>query len=119
VVDSPFHGLTFCTGALGAATDNDLPAMATDLGPRVNFLHARNVRHTAPRDFYEAAHPSDEGDVDMRAVLAALLDAGFEGPARPDHGRMIWGETGIPGYGLHDRALGATYLRGLAEGLSP
>ena len=50
---------------------------------------------------------------------AALLDAGFEGPARPDHGRMIWGETGIPGYGLHDRALGATYLRGLAEGLSP
>lgn len=115
---SPHHGLTFCTGALGASLDNDLPAMAAEFGPRVNFLHARNVRHTAPRDFYEAAHPSDEGDVDMRAVLAALLRAGFEGPARPDHGRMIWGEEAIPGYGLYDRALGAMYLRGLAEALS-
>ena len=28
---------------------------------------------------------------------------------------MIWGETGKPGYGLYDRALGATYLTGLWE----
>jgi mannonate dehydratase len=28
---------------------------------------------------------------------------------------MIWGETGRPGYGLHDRALGAMYLLGLWE----
>ena len=25
---------------------------------------------------------------------------------------MIWGETGKPGYGLYDRALGSTYLTG-------
>ncbi|MDP2680942.1 MAG: mannonate dehydratase, partial [Rhodoferax sp.] len=31
------------------------------------------------------------------------------------HGRMIWGETGKPGYGLYDRALGAVYLNGLWE----
>jgi mannonate dehydratase len=37
---------------------------------------------------------------------------------RPDHGRMIWGETGRPGYGLYDRALGATYLQGLWEGIT-
>ena len=37
---------------------------------------------------------------------------------RPDHGRMIWGETGRPGYGLHDRALGAMYLQGLWEGVT-
>jgi mannonate dehydratase len=30
---------------------------------------------------------------------------------------MIWGETGRPGYGLYDRALGATYLQGLWEGI--
>jgi mannonate dehydratase len=30
---------------------------------------------------------------------------------------MIWGEAGRPGYGLYDRALGATYLYGLWEGL--
>jgi hypothetical protein len=46
----------------------------------------------------------------MRAVLSALHETGFRGPMRPDHGRMIWGETGRPGYGLYDRALGATYL---------
>jgi mannonate dehydratase len=28
---------------------------------------------------------------------------------------MIWGETGKPGYGLYDRALGAAYLNGLWE----
>ena len=30
-------------------------------------------------------------------------------------GRMIWGEVGKPGYGLYDRALGATYINGLFE----
>jgi mannonate dehydratase len=30
---------------------------------------------------------------------------------------MIWGETGKPGYGLFDRALGATYINGLFEAL--
>jgi mannonate dehydratase len=36
---------------------------------------------------------------------------------RPDHGRMIWGERGRYGYGLYDRALGATYLAGLWEAI--
>jgi len=53
----------------------------------------------------------------MGAVLRALRDTGFAGPMRPDHGRMIWGEKGRPGYGLFDRALGAMYLQGLWEGL--
>lgn len=30
---------------------------------------------------------------------------------------MIWGETGKPGYGLFDRALGAAYLNGIWEAL--
>jgi mannonate dehydratase len=30
---------------------------------------------------------------------------------------MIWGETGKPGYGLYDRALGAVYLNGLWEAI--
>ena len=45
----------------------------------------------------------------------ALYEDGFDGPIRPDHGRMIWGEKAMPGYGLYDRALGAAYLRGLWE----
>jgi mannonate dehydratase len=51
-------------------------------------------------------------------VLGALCEVGYSGPMRPDHGRMIWGERGRPGYGLHDRALGAMYLYGLWEGIT-
>jgi mannonate dehydratase len=118
LVDSPANGVTFCTGSLGARADNDLPAIVRSLGARIHFVHARNVKRTAPRVFHESRHPSRYGDVDMRAVLAALRDVGFAGPMRPDHGRMIWGETGRAGYGLYDRALGATYLTGLWEGLT-
>ena len=53
----------------------------------------------------------------MYEILRALYDAGFDGYIRPDHGRMIWGETGKPGYGLYDRALGAVYLNGLWEAI--
>ena len=117
LVNRPANGVTFCTGSLGALPENDLPAMVRRLGSRIHFAHCRNVRITGDRQFHETPHPSALGGVDLRAVLAALRDAGFSGPMRPDHGRMIWGERGRPGYGLYDRALGATYLQGLWEGL--
>lgn len=120
LVDSTANGITFCTGSLGANPGNDLPGMArrfAKLG-RIGFVHARNVKVTGPHQFHETPHPGKFGDVDMRGVLRALRESGFDGPMRPDHGRMIWGEHGRPGYGLYDRALGATYLQGLWEGLS-
>jgi len=54
----------------------------------------------------------------MLETMRALRDVGFRGPMRPDHGRMIWGEAGRPGYGLYDRALGMMYLQGLWEAVS-
>jgi mannonate dehydratase len=119
LVDSPANGVTFCTGSLGALPDNDVPAMARQLGAlgRIHFAHCRNVRITGERRFHETPHPSACGGVDLGAVLQALHSTGFTGPMRPDHGRMIWGERGRPGYGLYDRALGAAYLQGLWEGL--
>ena len=118
LVDSPANGVTFCTGSLGASPENDLPAMVRHLGARIHFAHCRNVQITGERRFHETAHPSPCGSVDLCEVLRALRDVGFTGPMRPDHGRMIWGETGRPGYGLYDRALGLTYLQGLWEALS-
>jgi mannonate dehydratase len=118
LVDSPANGVTFCTGSLGADPANDLPAMVRALGSRVHFTHCRNVLVTGRRQFHESPHPSAFGSVDMRAVLEALREVGYAGPMRPDHGRMIWGEVGRPGYGLYDRALGAMYLQGLWEGLA-
>jgi mannonate dehydratase len=117
---SPANGITFCTGSLGACPENDVPGMARHFAAqeRIHFAHCRNVRVTGPHSFYETPHPSSFGDIDMAAVLAGLRDGGFRGPLRPDHGRMIWGENGRPGYGLYDRALGAMYLAGLWEGLN-
>ncbi|HSU98250.1 MAG TPA: mannonate dehydratase, partial [Gemmatimonadaceae bacterium] len=119
LVDSPANGVTFCTGSLGADPSNDLPRMVADLAERgrIHFAHCRNVKVTGTKKFSETPHPSRLGDVDLHGVLAALHRAGFDGPIRSDHGRMIWGERGRPGYGLYDRALGATYLQGLWEGI--
>lgn len=118
VVDSPHNGLTLCTGSLGASAHNDLPAMIRQFGKRIHFVHGRNVKRTGERDFYESMHPTAFGSVDMAAVIKALHEVGFNGPIRPDHGRMIWGEIGRPGYGLYDRALGAMYLYGLMEAIT-
>jgi mannonate dehydratase len=120
IVDHPANGVTFCTGSLGASARNDLPAMIRSLGQRgrIHFMHCRNVQRTGERQFREAPHPSEFGNVDMLQVFQALRDIDFSGPMRSDHGRMIWGESGRPGYGLYDRALGAMYLYGLWEGTS-
>ncbi|MDR2749269.1 MAG: mannonate dehydratase [Clostridiales bacterium] len=111
------NGLTLCTGSLGANPDNDVPAIIREFAPRIHFAHVRNLRHTSPGIFYESSHLTKSGSLDMVAIMKALFESGFDGYIRPDHGRMIWGETGRPGYGLYDRALGAMYLSGIWEAL--
>ncbi len=115
--DSKRNGLTLCTGSLGANLDNDVPAMAAEFAAmgRIPFVHLRNVKHTTEKDFHESAHLSSEGDLDMYAIISELQKNGFDGYIRPDHGRRIWDEKCRPGYGLYDRALGASYIQGLWE----
>ena len=91
--------------------------MAKKYAGRTHFLHLRNIKFTNDRDFYEVAHPTECGSLDMFEIVKSLVQNGFDGYVRPDHGRMIWGETGKYGYGLFDRALGATYIAGLFEGI--
>ena len=115
ICDSPANGLTFCTGSLGASPENDLPRLARKYAKRIPFAHLRNVLRTGERQFREVAHPTACGSLDLYGIVKGLVEGGFDGYVRPDHGRMIWGETGRPGYGLYDRALGAAYLTGLFE----
>lgn len=117
LVDSKHHGLTFCTGSLGTLPENDLPDMIRRFKDRIHFVHVRNVKITDFQSFYEVAH-TDDTHINVREVMQALVDIGYRGSLRPDHGRMIWGETGRTGYGLYDRALAAMYLYGLWEGVS-
>jgi mannonate dehydratase len=117
LVDSPCNGVTLCTGSLGTKAANDLPGIIRALKGRIYFAHVRNLRHNGPGDFEESAHFSADGSLDMFAVMKALYDIGYDGPIRPDHGRAIWGEIAMPGYGLYDRALGLSYLSGLWEAI--
>ncbi|MDR2314500.1 MAG: mannonate dehydratase [Spirochaetaceae bacterium] len=114
---NPRHGVALCTGSLGTNPANDIPAIIRSLRGRIHFAHVRNLLHTAPGKFEESAHLSSDGSMDMFAVMKALYDINFKGPIRPDHGRAIWGEVCMPGYGLYDRALGAAYLNGLWEAI--
>ena len=118
LMNSPNNGLTFCTGSLGADPANDLPKMIRRFGERIHFAHSRNIKWMGEKSFQESAHLSSAGSLDMVEILKAYREVGFSGPMRPDHGRMIWGETGRPGYGLYDHALGATYLNGIWEALA-
>jgi len=117
--DSACNRICLCTGSLGSNPDNDIPAIIRHFGGmgRIGCLHIRNIKHLGYRHFREASHLSSDGDLDMYAIVKAMYDTCPDAYVRPDHGRMIWDETGRPGYGLYDRALGAAYLNGLWEAI--
>lgn len=115
--DSKYNGLTLCSGSLGVTESNDVVDMIYSFADRIHFAHVRNVKITEDGSFEESAHLSSCGSLDIVKIMKAYHDTGFTGYVRPDHGRMIWGETGRPGYGLYDRALGATYINGIWETL--
>jgi len=130
-VDSPSNGMTLCSGSLGARPDNDLPGMMERFGPKVHFLHLRNVKRDNDDivgSFYEAEHLA--GDTDMVALIAAIIREErrrkAEGrkdwviPMRPDHGQDILDDLGRraqPGYPTIGRMKGLAELRGVMTAL--
>ncbi|MCI3927028.1 mannonate dehydratase [Paenibacillus sp. TRM 82003] len=117
LVDSPYNGVTLCSGSLGANPANDIVAMVHEFAGRIPFAHIRNVRLYDNGDFVETSHRTTDGTVDIAGIVQAYHDTGFEGYARPDHGRHIWDERCRAGYGLYDRAMGIMYLWGVWDGM--
>ena len=120
IVDSPANTMCLCTGSLGCSPKNDIPKLVRKYSAmkRIGFMHIRNVKILPDTSFEESGHLTKNGSLDMNAIVKALVETGFDGYFRPDHGRMIWGEVGSsakPGYGLYDRALGSAYINGLIE----
>jgi mannonate dehydratase len=130
-VDSPANGMTLCTGSMGARADNDLPAIAKQFGPKIHFVHLRNVTRDGDAEFgsfFEDEHLS--GGTDMVAVIAALLAeerrraaegrADAQIPMRPDHGQDIVDDLkrdAQPGYPTVGRLKGLAELRGVMAAL--
>jgi len=128
-VDSPYNGLTLCTGSLGAGFHNDVVDITRSFKDRINFLHLRNVTRNSNGDFMEADHLN--GDVNLYDIMKILLYeqkrrivAGRKDirmPMRPDHGRLMIPEQnkkGIyPGYSLFGRMRALAELRGLELGI--
>lgn len=123
IIDSPFNGLTFCTGSLGASHTNDIPDMMVRLAHRINFAHLRNVSRDADKNFHEDFFLT--GDVDMYRVMKILVEEDIRRsekgdtngiPLRPDHGAQILGdlsEKNYPGYSLYGRLKNLSEIRGL------
>lgn len=120
LVDSPYNGLTLCSGSLGANPANNIPELIRHFGSmgRIHFGHVRNIKFIGDKVFHESSHLSSDGSLDLFEIMKAYHDINFKGYIRPDHGRMIWGEKARPGYGLYDRALGIAYINGLWEAIS-
>lgn len=126
-VPDPANGLCFCTGSLGVRADNDLPAMAAHFAERIYFTHLRATRRDEDQlSFQEADHL--DGDVDMPAVMAALLRENRRRPAeaaivlRPDHGHRMLADldsdtVANPGYTAAGRMKGLGELRGMMRAL--
>ncbi|AHF57380.1 mannonate dehydratase [Spiroplasma eriocheiris] len=113
---SPNHGLTLCVGSLSTNLKNNMEQIVRRFVDRIHFTHIRNIRYDTPHSFYEIAHGDHDGVLDLSAIVKAYADNDYQGYARPDHGRLIWGEEKqphTPGYGLYDRALGLSYINGL------
>ncbi|MCP3446686.1 mannonate dehydratase [Bradyrhizobium sp. CCGUVB14] len=121
-VPSKANGICLCTGSLGVRAENDLPAMAERFGPRIAFAHLRATKREADGvSFHESDHL--DGDVDMIAVLKALLKENARRSPdqrivfRPDHGHRMLDDLAAtkrtnPGYTAIGRLRGLAELRG-------
>jgi mannonate dehydratase len=128
-VDLVANGLTLCSGSLGANPENDVPQIARQFASRIHFGHLRNVTKDPDGSFQEAAHL--DGDVDMVALVRALLDEEAARRKRgrsdhcivfrPDHGHELLSDIGRgthPGYPLIGRMRGLAELRGVIHAVS-
>lgn len=117
IFDSEYNGITMCVGSYASDEKNNVEEI-TEYAlkrNRINFMHTRNVA-VGEWGFQETAHLSECGSIDMNEIVRLLVKYDWNGPLRPDHGRQIWNDqVETPGYGLYDRALGATYFNGLYE----
>ncbi|HQA38671.1 MAG TPA: mannonate dehydratase [Kiritimatiellia bacterium] len=108
------NGVTFCQANF-KLMGVDLDAAARHFGPRIAFVHVRDVRGTA-EEFVELFH--DEGETDPLALFRTYRELCFDDvPCRCDHVPAMEGEGDepgfVPGYGTLGRLFANGYLKAL------
>ena len=119
---SSANGFCICCGSLCSNPKNDIPAILTEMGSRVHFVHFRNIKKDGKGNFHESDHL--DGDVDMYAAMKAVYDMAKTVdhfiPFRPDHGHQMIDDLSKvtnPGYSCIGRMRGLAELRGLQLGI--
>ena len=110
IVDSPANCIFYDTG-VSTEWGEDAEEVLRYFGSRhrIAAVHFRNVIVDKPRYRYLETFV-DEGECDMAACMAALVDVGYDGWLDPDHSPGIIGDT-------PDLRLGYTYAIGYIRAL--
>lgn len=123
VAPSTANGFCICCGSLASNQANDIPAILTEMGSRVHFVHFRNIKKDGRGNFHESDHL--DGDVDMYEAMKAVYETAQKVdhfiPFRPDHGHQMMDDLNKvtnPGYSCIGRMRGLAELRGLHLGIS-
>jgi mannonate dehydratase len=110
---SKANGITFCQGTItemGVDVFAEIQYFVSR--NRVNLVHFRTVRGTAPK--YTEVF-IDEGDIDMVQAMKVWKDAGYTGPMVSDHTPRVEGDTP---WGHMGRSFSLGYMRAAAQAVN-
>lgn len=115
------NNITFCQATF-KIMEEDLFALSKKWlkEKRVDYLHLRDLKGDK-HHFHETFH--DNGSTPMANLLKHYADEGFEGPLRPDHAPLMYGEKqqqsftgGISaGYEITGKIFAIGYIKGICE----
>lgn len=99
------NALCFCTGSYSAEPANDVLGMIREFKDAIAWAHLRAVKTTGEKCFHEADHADPTANVDLLEIVRTLLDCGWDGVYRSDHGLDVLQESdsGTHGYPAIDR----------------
>lgn len=112
--------ITFCQATFGLMNEDLFGLSERWLREgRINYLHLRDVTGDK-KQFRETFH--DNGPTPMAELLKHYADLGFDGPLRPDHAPVMYGEaqgtfdSGLStGYEITGKIFAIGYIRGIGH----